>query len=113
MRRAYAHVQHEFVVLLLAQAFDKGISRLVIGGDIIEDDFFIFNLLSQEVVAHLNVFCVIMEFWVLYDGDGGLVINEKRSGSRKWLKELCEKSPVPDSLLCGMGCGNVLGLGAG
>ena len=113
VRRVYAHVQHELVVLLTAQTFGEGVSRLVIGGNVIEGDFFVFDLLSQEVMAHLDVFCAIMEFWVLCNGDGGLVVNKKGSGSGKWLKELCEKSPEPDSLLCGMGCSDVLGLGTG
>ena len=36
VHRVYTHVQHELVVLLMAQAFGEGVSRLVIGGNVIE-----------------------------------------------------------------------------
>ena len=66
-------------MLLLGKALRQDVSRLVVGGHVIENDIARLNLVSEEVIADVNVFGLIMELWVFRDGDGRLVINEERN----------------------------------
>jgi len=57
-------------VLLLGKALCEDVSGLVISGHIIEGDIAQLNLVSEEVIADVDVFCPIMELWVFRDGNG-------------------------------------------
>ena len=66
-------------MLLPGKALRQDVSRLVVGGHIIENDIAQLNLVLEEVIADVNVFGPIMELWVFCDGDGRLVIDEERN----------------------------------
>jgi len=66
-------------VLLLGEALCQDISGLVVGGHIIKNNITRLDLVSEEVIADVDVFGLIMELWVFCDGDGQLVIDEERN----------------------------------
>jgi len=57
-------------VLLPGKALCKDVSRLVVSGHIIEGDIAQFDLVSEEVIADVDVFRLVMELWVFCDGNG-------------------------------------------
>jgi hypothetical protein len=67
------------------------------------------DYLPQEIVTDVNVFCAVMELWVLGNGDGGLVVDVEDSGGGGVLAKFGEKLPQPYSFLGGVSPSNVLG----
>ena len=64
-------------MLLLGKALHKDVSRLVVSGHIIKGDITRLDLVSEEVIADINVFRPVMELWVFCDGNGRLVVDEE------------------------------------
>src|SRR6266850_359151 len=110
---AYAHLQHELVVLLAAEPFGESIGRLSIGRDVRQGNFAVVNFLLQEMITHINVLSLVMELGVFCNGDGGLVINEECSGRVERMEEFCEELSKPDGFLGCVSGGNVLGFSTG
>jgi hypothetical protein len=73
---AYTHLISEALVFLACESFGEDVGSLVISGDIFEVDGLSLILLTQEMMADLNVFDAVMEFGVVSDSNGGLVVNE-------------------------------------
>ena len=68
------------IVFLTAQAFCQGVGNLVPCGKILRYDLLVFDKLTQEVMADLDVLCTVMELRVPGDGDGGLVVDVEDGG---------------------------------
>ena len=64
-------------MLLPGKALRKDISRLVVSGHVIKGDIARLDLVSEEVIADVDVFRSVMELWVFRDGDGRLVVDEE------------------------------------
>jgi len=72
-------------VLLSGKSLGQDVGRLVVSGQVVEDDVARFNLMSQEVITDVDVFGTVVELWVLGGGDGGLVVDEEWNGEGRWL----------------------------
>src|SRR6266850_5594551 len=110
---AYAHLQHELVVLLAAEPFGESVGRLSIGRDVRQGNFAIVNFLSQEMITHIDVLSSVMELGVFHDGDGGLVVDEECSGRVERMEKFHEELSKPDGFLGCMSGGDVLGFSTG
>jgi len=64
-------------VLLPGKALREDVSGLVVSGHIIKGDIARLDLVSEEVIADVDVFRLIMELWVFHDGNGRLVVDEE------------------------------------
>jgi len=64
-------------MLLLGKALCKDVSGLVVSGHVIKGDIAQLDLVSEEVIADVDVFRSVMELWVFCDGDGRLVVDEE------------------------------------
>jgi hypothetical protein len=66
-------------MLFAAEPFSEDVCNLISSGSVHKSDLFAFNLLSQKMVSNFNMLCLIMEFGVMGDGDGGLIVYVERS----------------------------------
>ena len=57
-------------MFVLGESLGQCVGRLSIGWDVVEADLLLFNFKVQEVMADLDVLCVVMEFGVLSNGNG-------------------------------------------
>jgi hypothetical protein len=73
---AYTHLISKVLIFLMCESFGEDVGSLVIGGDVFKVDGLSLVLLTQEMMADLNVFGAVMKFRVASDSNGGLVVNE-------------------------------------
>ena len=63
------------LMLLMDKSLGQDVGSLLLCWGIFKTNLFTLNFLPQKVVTDFNVFGLIMELWVVRDGDCGLVID--------------------------------------
>jgi hypothetical protein len=112
VKAAYAHETLKLVVRHRGQALHQHVGHLLPSWGVSQLHRSIIDDLSQEVVADVDVFHVVMELRVPGNGDGGLVVDAEDSGGRHVLAKFGQELPQPYGFLGGVGPGDILCLGA-
>ena len=79
MLTASTHILHKPIMLLPSEPLDQDVSGLLISGKVVKSDVAGLDHVTNEMMTDVNVFSVVMKFWVLHDGNSGLIVDEERN----------------------------------
>ena len=102
----------EFPEFCFCERLGKDVGNIVSGWNVSDHDFSVLNHFMNEVVAHVNVFCVRMKFFILSECDCSLIIAIRINGSsgaeRSSCRKLCSHSASLATCVCAMYSASVL-----
>ena len=110
---AYCHLLRELGVFLAVESLREGVCDLFSRWYVLQFDYFLLDLATQEMALDVDMFCAIVVLRILGDGHCGLATHANCGRVVIRESDFGEESPKPNDLFCSMGTSNVFSFSAG